>query len=176
MRLFITGLKHCGKSTAAPLIAGRIGCAVADSDDLVLSLVESTSVRQYYRENGAGAFMEKELEAVRGFVSTHESFVISLGGGAADNTQLMQYMKHNGTIVYLRRDEEVLIQRILSKGMPAFLDPADPRGSFHPIYIRRDGIYSQMADIVIDLGGYGDKTATAEHILSTIMEHEKHGR
>ena len=162
LRLFITGLKHCGKSTAAPIIAESIGCVAADGDDLMLALIDTPTVREYYRRHGKDAFMKAELEAVRGFAASHPSFVISLGGGAADNGALMDF--------------NVLIERILAKGMPAFLDPDDPRGSWHAIYERRDAIYSQMADIIVPLGEYGDKAATAAFILSSIMENCDNGR
>lgn len=176
LRLFITGLKHCGKSTAAPIIAESIGCEAADGDDLMLPLIDTPTVREYYRRHGKDAFMKVELEAVRGYVSSHQSFVISLGGGAADNGALMDFIKASGTVVYLRRAENVLMERILAKGMPAFLDPEDPRGSWHAIYERRDAIYSQMADIMVPLGEYGDKAATAAFILSSIMENRDNGR
>lgn len=164
MKLFITGLKHCGKSTASRLIASHLGLERADSDDLVLEATGAQSIREYYRTEGKEAFMERELEAVEAYASSHRAFVMSLGGGASDNSALMDLIRREGTVIYISRPEEVLIERILMKGIPPFLDQNDPRGSFHSLYLMRDSVYRVCADLVVSLGGYGDKEETAKLI------------
>ena len=169
MKLFITGLKHSGKSTFAPMIAKRLNLISSDSDDLILALDGVTSVREYFKSVGSEGFKQTELNVTGSFIENTESFVLSLGGGVADNLPLMTLMKESGKIIYLRRDEKILLERILLKGgVPPFLDPNDVEGSFHTLFVRRSGIYEEYADLTIDLGPYSDKEETCERIMAII--------
>lgn len=170
MHLFFVGMKHCGKSTFAPLIAEDAGMTCADSDDLLLMMPDITSVRSFYSAHGQEAFMLRELETVRKYLDEHSDGVLSLGGGAADNIALMKLIKEKGKIVYLKRNENLLLEKILGNGIPPFLDPSDPQGSFHIIYERRSRIYEEYADIIINLEGYEDIGRTKERIEREIKE------
>lgn len=171
MKLFFTGLKHSGKTTFAKLYAKEHGLLWADSDDLILQRIAPLSVREFYKERGKEAFMQAELSSTLDFIDTHSSFVLSLGGGAADNDELIQSASDEGFIVYLKRDERILLDRILLKnGVPPFLDPDDVEGSFHEIYLRRNEIYDEYSDLVIELGPYGDKVETFHMIDALIKE------
>ena len=146
MHLFFVGMKHCGKSTFAPLIAEDAGMTCADSDDLLLMMPDITSVRSFYRTHGQEAFMMRELEAVE------------------------KYLDKKGKIVYLKRNEKLLLEKIMKNGLPPFLDPADPQGSFHVIYERRSRVYEEYADMIIDLEVYEDIGRTKERIEREIKE------
>ena len=169
-RLFFVGIKHSGKTTQARLVSKLAGLPFRDADDLILETLSGESVREAYRREGKEAFMKRELDAVRAFIISNDSFILSLGGGASDNTPLMDLMKENGKIIYLKRKEEEMLPVILRHGIPAFLDGKDLEGSFHRLYERRDRIYSSYADLVVDLGSYGDKEKTAERTASRLKE------
>ena len=170
VRLFFTGIKHSGKTTQAKLVSSLLGMDCHDSDDLILKEIGG-SVRDFYRTHGKAAFMDAEYRAVEAFIkSGNESFILSLGGGAADNTPLMNMMRENGEIIYLRREEKAMFPVIRRHGLPAFLDAADPEGSFHELYSRRDRIYSEYASLTIDLGPYGDRDETAAKVLTALRE------
>lgn len=170
MRLFITGMKHSGKSSFAPMIASRLGLPCADSDELLGSLTGGRSVRDFYAQEGKEAFMAAEYAAVEEYIGQSGSFVLALGGGAADNARLMDLMAASGTIVYLRRSEDALLERVLRKGIPPFLDRDDVTGSWHRIFIRREEVYLKAADIVVELGPYGDKAETLETIMHSLED------
>ncbi len=174
MNLFFTGMKHSGKTTFARGTAGRFGLQWADADDLILERIAPLSVREFYRERGKDAFMAEEREAVREFVQSHENYVLSLGGGAADNTDVMELIKSHGKVIYLTRDEDLILERIIKKGLPPFISPDDPKGSFHPIFMRRDAAYRRYMDLEIPLGPYGSKEETLEMIVTRLEE--KYGR
>ena len=169
--LFFTGIKHSGKTTFAKRIASRLGFEFKDADDLISAHIGDMSVREFYRQKGKEAFMEVEKEAVSSFLSSApSSLVLSLGGGASDNTPLMEEMKEKGTIIYLRREKEDMLPVILRNGVPAFLDKDDIQGSFSALYERRDGIYRRYADLIVDLGPYGDKDQTENLIYRALKE------
>ena len=169
-RIFFAGIKHSGKTGMARLVSGMLGMPSADADELVLPMISPMSVREYYLVSGKEAFMEKEAEAVRKYTESSDSFIISLGGGASDNRKLIDLIKSQGRLIYLRRPEECMLPVILRHGVPAFLDPDDIAGSFHELYQRRDAIYRTIADLTIELGPYGDKEETARTIAGRLRE------
>ena len=56
------GIKHCGKSTQAKLLAAAIGAAIYDTDDIILQRT-GMDARTLYKSQGKDAFMQAELEA-----------------------------------------------------------------------------------------------------------------
>ena len=169
-KLYFTGIKHSGKTTQARLVSSLLSLPFSDSDDLVLKKIDEESIREFYRKHGKQAFMAKEKEAVIEFTGGNPSFILSLGGGVSDNTPLLQFMKKEGKIIYLRREESEMLPVILKHGIPAFLDPDNLESSFHDIYTERDRIYTEVADLIVDLGPYRDKEETARELVGKLRE------
>ena len=99
-RIFFAGIKHSGKTRMAKLVSAMLGMESVDADDLALPLLDGLTVRDYYRKYGKEAFMKKEYEAVKHYSEGRESFIMSLGGGASDNSDLMSYIKKNDFKVF----------------------------------------------------------------------------
>ena len=59
---------------------------------------------------------------------------------------------------------------ILKHGIPAFLDKDNLESSFHEVYVKRDSIYTEEADLIIDMGPYRDKAETAEMVIEKLKE------
>ena len=96
--------------------------------------------------------------------------MLSLGGGVCDNTPLMSLMKSSGKIIYLTRDEGLIFDKIMQKGLPPFLDTPDPRKTFHELFLRRDAIYRSYMDLEIALGPYSSKDETERRVISILEE------
>lgn len=153
--IYLTGVKHAGKTElgteAARILSGRF----VDTDELILGRLQGSvsSVRELYRREGKEAFMAKEREALSAYLTEAPCSVhiIATGGGACDNEPLIALMRASGKIIYLKVAEETLYERILRTGIPPFLEGDDPRGAFHALYARRDALYSRIADFVLPL-------------------------
>lgn len=165
------GLKHSGKTTFAKLYACHASLAFEDADYLIQKRIKPLTVREYYKAKGKESFMELELDAVDDFLLSYDRpFVLSLGGGASDNTPLMERVRRSGKLIYLYRKEEDLLPVILKDGIPPFLDGSDVEGSFHKLYGRRDAIYRRYADRIIDLGPYIDLEENFRLLLRHLKE------
>ena len=165
------GLKHSGKTTFASMHSGRTSLLFADADYLVMKMIRPLSVRDFYRTRGKTAFQEIEYEAVDDFLlSIDKPFVMSLGGGASDNDRLLRRIRKEGHLIYLHRREDDMLPVILKDGIPPFLDENDPMGSFHELFSRRDRIYRENADLIIDLGPYRDMDDTYNVIEAHLKE------
>lgn len=169
--LIFTGIKHSGKTTQARLVSTFLSLPIYDTDDLILEDTGEESVRDYYKTHGKDAFMAEEVRVYNELRKREtRTFVLSLGGGASDNTELMDEVRKDGFIIYIKRPEDVLLRKILRGGVPPFLDENDIEGSFHALYSRRDGVYSSYADMTVSLGEYSDKRETALKIIDRLRE------
>lgn len=168
--LIFMGLKHSGKTTFSKRIAERLFMRHVDLDEEIERKNGNLKARDIYRAIGKEAFDELQEKSLSEILENDERLVISLGGGASDSATLMRLAKERGYSIYLYRREEDLIDVILRHGLPAFLDSDDPRGSFSKIFSRRDRIYRENADLIIDLGPYRDKDETEELIFQRLKE------
>lgn len=171
--LFFAGIKHSGKSLYSRLVAKRLGLECFDLDKLILKRTGEDSIRSFYIAYGRDGFQKEEREAFHALrENTGDPYVLSLGGGAADNTSLLDSIKseENSVLIYLWREESLILPRILKDGIPPFLDRNNIEGSFHELYTRRDAVYRETADLIIDLGGYDDKESKVNLIITSLKE------
>ncbi len=137
--IILCGIKHCGKSTQAKLVASAIGATVYDTDDLIYDQT-GLDTRAIYKSQGKDAFMQAELRACEHLrdiltegsqaqdaaASSDENSlqdqksppakklaVIATGGGICQNEPAMQILKALGSIVYLEIDEKSAADRII---------------------------------------------------------------
>lgn len=168
--IFFVGLKHSGKTLFSHIVASHLSLRCFDLDELVLFDID-LSIRDFYKTYGKEAFMEKEISAYERLKNKEEEgYILSLGGGVSDNTPLMDELKKDGVIIYLKREELDMLPFILKSGIPPFLDKDNLTSSFHDLYERRDKIYSSYASLTIELGSYGDKEKTAKLIIDRLKE------
>ncbi len=174
--IFFCGIKHSGKSTLGKLCARHLGLSWKDADHLLQSsLPKGETIRSFYREKGAEAFRQKEVGAMCKFLaSPHTQTIVSMGGGACDNDMLMLMIMQKGLCLYLKVKEEVLFERIAKDGIPPFLDADHPRESFHALYQRRDGIYSRLCTLVIDLPDTPDVEDSVRYVEKK-LQGARHG-
>ncbi len=161
----LSGLKHCGKTSVARLLADDLGLRCFDLDKIIADLIrtdglsevldDSVCIRSFYQSAGQKTFKEFELRAFEYLENDMPNQIVgnvlSLGGGTMENTALMSIIKSSGTVVvFIDVEESVLYSRIIKTGIPAFLDQDYPRESFSLIYSKRRDLAHTQADIVID--------------------------
>jgi shikimate kinase len=179
MNVVLLGMKHCGKSTVGRALAARRGASFYDTDELVEQLHarqfgQRLTFREIYRQRGAAFVENLEADAVaqlaRQLADTGESAVVALGGRTPLNPLAADDVGRLGSAVWLDVEPEELLRRILAGGVPAFLDPADPEGSFYELYDQRRPGYDAAADVTVNLDGLDEDAAVAavEQALSEL--------
>jgi len=150
------------------LCARKLGVPFYDSDAIMANdLPEGCAdIRSFYRSVGPVAFKRAEAASMKRFLSSSNDAatalcdkfpftgirsIVSLGGGACDNEDLMAAVKGRGIVAYLTNDCSVLFNRIIAGGIPPFLDERDPEGSFAKLYAERDARYRSQCDFMIQL-------------------------
>lgn len=161
------GLKHSGKTTQGKMLAKKLSYAFVDIDEAMAKKTEM-SPRELYEKLGAGKFLEVEEQfcEVLGKECRGKKIVVSTGGGICDNAPAVTHLRDLGTFVFFAVPEQTAFARIMDEaverdgridGLPYFIAKRKPKKRedaekvFHDIYVERDAIYREIADIVVTL-------------------------
>lgn len=151
--IVLMGIKHCGKSTQANLLARHFSVPAFDTDDLILEMTGKTP-RQIYTELGQEGFKKAEKEACLELKKRLEKLsvtdtdgsradnekkylaVAATGGGICNNPEAVEILKQNGILVFLNADEHIAIKRIIREvktdvtgklfNLPAYIAKENP--------------------------------------------------
>jgi shikimate kinase len=160
--IVLIGMKHCGKSSAGRCLAERIHADFFDSDDLLEELHsrrtgEQRTFRQIYKDEGKDCFQKLEADALAEFLAKNADSVrvLALGGATPLNPSLPAEIRkphrpEEICVIHLQVCPDVLWARVKKTGIPAFVDPQDPQGSFRQICRSRQSTYNELSDIQID--------------------------
>jgi shikimate kinase len=110
MNYYFIGYKSSGKSTIGKLWAERVGLCFVDLD-MFIEEKYGLSVPELYTRDGEDEFRKKE-SAVLLDVSLLQGVVVATGGGAPCSTENLAIMRNSGKIIYLKIDDELLIERL----------------------------------------------------------------
>jgi shikimate kinase len=108
--LFLVGYRSTGKTTVSRLLAGRLGWAWVDADDLI-ERHAGLSIRQVFETEGEAGFRRREaavLEELCG-LSRH---VVATGGGVVLSADNRRRLKAAGRVVWLTADAHEICERM----------------------------------------------------------------
>ena len=130
--IILIGFKHVGKSVIGEKLAKSIHKPFIDLDQQIEDLFyqefqEKLSSRQIMERHGEPFFRNLESKALRKILQLKSS-VIALGGGAP-LTEENQAMLKPYLLIYIKAPLEVVFQRIMVSGRPAFF-PVDQRSIY----------------------------------------------
>ena len=150
--IVLIGMPSCGKTTVAKLLAEKTGKNVVDTDELILRN-EGKSPAELIETFGEKHFRDCETVAVKE-ASENVGVIIATGGGAILREENVVALKRNGTLIYLERAIEKLIDddRPLSKN-----------GAISRLFEIRKPIYEGVCDKKVSNDGQIDRTV--EEIL-----------
>ena len=177
--LQLLGMKHSGKTTLGTLAARRLGWAFQDLDTLLEAEhpgESHKSSREIYRDLGKETFQEYEARAARK-VAPHlatGNLVLAWGGGTATNPPAAEALRGKGTLVLLTESPEILFERIMRNGLPAFLSKQSPWADFQRLYAERMALMTQLCTIQLSLGGADIENAL--NLLFQTLEGDSHAR
>ena len=175
-RVFLLGIKHTGKSTVGSILAASLDVAFVDQDTLIVDAYRSMTgqavrIREVYRAVGPERFAELERDSAAQMCRMTPPLVGACGGGIADNNDALALVAGAGVAVLLTQDHDVVWQRIVTGGIPAFLrtqDPAKARARFAELAGARETRYRAVAHLVV--AAADNPAGTAHRIRSRLEE------
>lgn len=173
MKIILVGFMGSGKSTVGKQLAAKLQLPFIDSDAWIEEQT-SSSVSRIFELEGESGFREWEQR----FVSqlSKKPQVVSCGGGLPCFNNLMDKLKEQGTVVYLKTSAEILANRlkheradrplVASVSEETFLEEITNRLS------AREPVYSQ-AHLVIETDGKSVEEIVGEIVRLSANEVRK---
>jgi shikimate kinase len=169
--LQLAGMKHTGKSSLGRLWADRHAWDFYDLDNL---LEEGTgkSSRQLYLDEGREGFQRREAEAAARIAPrlARGRAVLAWGGGTSINDRAVKALLAQGVLIALDDSVEVLFERVMKGGRPAFLSAETPREDFQRVYVERTAWLAELTPWRLDLRGasLAEAYTRLEHLWNSI--------
>jgi shikimate kinase len=145
-RLILVGPPGSGKSTAARLVAARLGTTWRDTDDDVEQASGST-ISDIFVDHGEEAFRNLEAAAVSAALAEHDG-VLAVGGGAILDAGTRAQLKGR-TVVFLNVAIKDAAQRIgFNRDRPLLL--GNPRAQWIRLMEQRRPLYEEIATTIVE--------------------------
>lgn len=168
MNIVLIGLRGSGKTTVGRLAAERLARVFVDLDDVTARSLGAARAADAWAEHGERAFRRAEAAALAAALA-RDGRVIALGGGtptAPGAADLLRRERDAGRarIVYLEADAPTLRARLAATDLSTrpSLTGADPLAEIDAVLARRDPLFRELADEVIETGGTTIEVAAEE--------------
>lgn len=161
--IFLVGLMGAGKTSVGRLLARRFGKTFYDSDQ---EIERRTGVKipVIFEIEGEAGFRSREATMLRELAMLKD-IVLATGGGAVLREDNREVLKHNGMVVYLRASLDDLWQRTRHDRNRPLLRTADPRAKLEELFVQRDPLYREVADVIMDTG-----TQSLSHLAARLEQ------
>ena len=163
--IFFIGLMGAGKTTIGRLIAKQLGMTFYDSDHEV-ERKTGVKIPLIFELEGESGFRKRETTIIEE-LSQLKDIVMATGGGAVLLAENREFLKNNGTIIYLRGNVHDLWLRTRNDKTRPLLQGGNIKQKLEHLYIQRDPIYTTLADFIVDTGAQSavEITAYIEQLL-----------
>ena len=155
--VILIGMPGCGKTTIGQLLSRRLGKKFLDADT-VLEERAGRPITQIIPQEGEAFFRRLESEVLED-LGKQSGLVIATGGGCVTIPNNYEKLHRNGTIVWLKRDLDLL---------PTDGRPLSQTGRLQEMYQKRAPLYARFADFSVE--NSGDPQETAEEIIRILED------
>jgi shikimate kinase len=152
MKIFLVGFMGCGKTHWGRRLGEKLQLPFFDLDEKIEE-DEGKSITQIFAEEGEEYFRLLEKDVLHLLTENHESFVMACGGGTPCFFNNIDYLKKQGTTVWINCSIDCLFQRLVTEKekRPLIRDLSDD--ALKAFIVRKFSsrkIYYQQADLVVN--------------------------
>jgi shikimate kinase len=115
--IFLCGFMGSGKSTHGKKLATLLKRKFFDLDSYI-QLKENKTISFIFENEGESVFREMEKKHLKELVASEENLVISLGGGTVCFHDIIDFIKANGTLIYIDMPVKALAHRLHNSPQP----------------------------------------------------------
>lgn len=148
--LILVGMMGAGKTTVGRLLSRRLKRPFYDSDEEIERRC-GVKIPVIFDLEGEAGFRQRESQALAELCAMHR-IVLATGGGAVLSAENRRCLAGNGTVVYLHARPPHLWLRVRHDRNRPLLATPDPEKKLEDLYVQRDPLYREIADVVIDTG------------------------
>lgn len=168
--IFLIGLMGAGKTSVGRMLARRLSKTFYDADH---EIERGTGVRipLIFEIEGESGFRERESKLLADLVK-EKNIVLATGGGAVISEINRSALAAHGTVVYLRATAKDLWQRTRHDKNRPLLQTENPLAKLQELFVQRDPLYREIADIIIDTGNQS-LSALVHQLEQKLAQHKR---
>lgn len=160
--IFLIGPMGAGKSAVGRYLARTLHLSFVDSDDEIESRT-GVDIAFIFEKEGEQGFRKREA-AVIDDLSKIDGVVLATGGGAVVDPENRSRLGGRGYVVYLYTSVDEQVSRTQRGRKRPMLENDDPRGTLEALLAKRDPLYREIADLIVETDGRKVKSVANEII------------
>lgn len=153
-----------GKSAVGRHLARTLHLTFVDSDDEIESRT-GVDVAFIFEKEGEEGFRKREAAAIDDLTRA-DGVVLATGGGAVVKAKNRSNLAGRGYVVYLYTSVDQQVARTRKGRIRPLLENDDPRGTLEELLQKRDPLYREIADLVVDTDGRKVHSVASEIVES----------
>lgn len=153
--IILIGMPGCGKTTVGRLLAQRLGRPFFDADEELIRRV-GCPIEDFFARFGEPAFRHEETEVLKE-LGKRSGCVIATGGGCVTRAENRDFLRQNGTLVWLKRP----LSHLCAGGRPI-----SKLEGVETLYRKRRALYEQFSQFAV--ANCGTPEDTVRQILEVV--------
>lgn len=137
-----------GKTTIGRSLAKRLDLAFIDSDKEIETRT-GVSIPTIFEIEGENGFRNREAQIIAE-TALQNNQVIATGGGVVLRPENRANLRSGGFVVYLNVPPHTLWERTRNDRNRPLLQVADPLLKLKELFVARDHLYREVADLIVD--------------------------
>jgi shikimate kinase len=166
MKIFLIGFMGCGKTHWGKLLSQKLNVPFYDLDEKIVEH-EGKSIPEVFAAEGEEHFRLLEKDVLHLLSENHENFVMATGGGTPCFFNNIDYLKRQGTVVWINCSTDCLYHRLVKEKnkRPLIANIADAELKSYIIkkYSSRK-IFYQQATVILP-----EEVITIENLVNKIF-------
>ncbi|MDP2195044.1 MAG: shikimate kinase [Rhodocyclaceae bacterium] len=165
--IYLVGMMGAGKTTVGRRLSKSVGWPFVDLDQHIESAT-GVSVATIFEIEGETGFRQREAQALQQLASAGK-LIVATGGGVVLNPLNRARMNASGVVVYLCAPPGLLFERTRHDKTRPLLQVADPLARITSLVEKRDPLYREVADFIIEPnGGLSNAVNSIEKLLKPL--------
>lgn len=158
--IILVGLMGAGKTAVGKVLSRLLDKTFFDSDH---EIERATGVRVsvIFEIEGEAGFRAREHKIIAELIA-RENVLLATGGGAVLSPDNRALLKANGTVIYLRAPVKALLRRTQHDRSRPLLQVPDPAAKLNELFVQRDPLYREVADLIVDTGNQSVRTLAGQ--------------
>jgi len=156
----LVGLRCVGKTSVGRELARALGLGFVDLDDAIAwadsegcCAQHIPTVAHVVETLGWDGFRELEARELARVLGSGAPLVLATGGGVVERADNRALLRARARVVWLREELPVLRERLAHSADRPSLTGASPAEELASIAARREPLYREVADLVLDAAG-----------------------
>lgn len=161
--VFLIGPMGAGKSTIGRLLAAELRLPFKDSDQQIEERC-GADIPWIFDMEGEQGFRDRETAMLEELVQAR-GIVLATGGGAVERPENRRLLVGRGFVVYLYTSVDRQYERTARDRKRPLLQTDDPRARLEELMARRDPLYRESADLVVNTDGRNARSLAHELVV-----------